>query len=232
MSWLALGLTVLTTPALAGDKDGDGIPNKTDQCREQAEDADGFQDEDGCPDPDNDADGILDDSDRCPNEPEDPDDFRDDDGCPEPDNDEDGVLDADDRCPHEDENDEQKDGCPAVSLAFLVENGRMKAISELNSAILEAVGKEEEGCEGAASFVRAWLSDNNLARMNEIWEARLARAPEGFDQAAAKVMLDNKGALYTKLKPAIDIYCRDHSGWQGVRETVDAVYAPWLTPAE
>ena len=31
---------------------------------------DGFQDEDGCADPDNDDDGILDAHDKCPNEPE------------------------------------------------------------------------------------------------------------------------------------------------------------------
>jgi len=37
---------------------------------------DGFQDADGCPDPDNDADGILDKDDQCPNEPEDKDGFE------------------------------------------------------------------------------------------------------------------------------------------------------------
>jgi type IV secretory pathway VirB10-like protein len=32
------------------DKDGDGIPNATDQCPDQAEDFNGYKDEDGCPD--------------------------------------------------------------------------------------------------------------------------------------------------------------------------------------
>ncbi|HEX4456409.1 MAG TPA: OmpA family protein, partial [Polyangia bacterium] len=58
-----------------------------------------FEDEDGCPDPDNDRDGILDRDDQCPNEPEDKDGFEDEDGCPDPDNDKDGLLDGDDKCP-------------------------------------------------------------------------------------------------------------------------------------
>ena len=61
--------------------------------------SDNFQDDDGCPDPDNDADGIPDDFDTCPNDAEDPDGFEDEDGCPDPDNDKDGFLDAADRCP-------------------------------------------------------------------------------------------------------------------------------------
>ncbi len=35
------------------DTDGDGIVDRLDRCPQQAEDKDGFQDEDGCPDPDN-----------------------------------------------------------------------------------------------------------------------------------------------------------------------------------
>ncbi len=48
------------------DTDGDGILDKDDKCRDQPEDEDGFQDEDGCPDPDNDQDGIPDSQDECP----------------------------------------------------------------------------------------------------------------------------------------------------------------------
>src|SRR5262249_28275138 len=60
-----------------GDADGDGIPNERDKCPNQPEDRDGFQDEDGCPDPDNDNDGIPDDQDKCPNQPEDRDGYQD-----------------------------------------------------------------------------------------------------------------------------------------------------------
>ena len=110
------------------DSDGDGIPDNLDKCRDQPEDLDGFEDSDGCPDPDNDQDGLIDSADKCPNaagpvqnegcprtdkdgdgiedsvdrcpsEPEDKDGFEDSDGCPDLDNDADGVPDGLDRCP-------------------------------------------------------------------------------------------------------------------------------------
>ena len=48
------------------DTDHDGIPDKDDRCRDEPEDEDGFEDEDGCPDPDNDEDGVPDAQDECP----------------------------------------------------------------------------------------------------------------------------------------------------------------------
>jgi OOP family OmpA-OmpF porin len=97
------------------DQDGDGIPDEVDQCPELAEDKDGFEDSDGCPDFDNDDDGVPDDSDRCPTEKEDVDNFEDDDGCLDPDNDHDGILDAVDACPNEAgaaSADPKQNGCP------------------------------------------------------------------------------------------------------------------------
>jgi outer membrane protein OmpA-like peptidoglycan-associated protein len=99
------------------DKDGDGIPDSIDACPNEPEDKDGFQDEDGCPDPDNDGDGIPDTVDKCPNEPEDKDGFEDEDGCPDDDNDGDGIPDAVDKCPNDPETVngfEDEDGCPDV----------------------------------------------------------------------------------------------------------------------
>lgn len=66
-----------------GDRDGDGILDDVDECPDDPEDKDGFEDEDGCPDPDNDKDGILDVDDKCPNEPETKNGFDDEDGCPD-----------------------------------------------------------------------------------------------------------------------------------------------------
>jgi outer membrane protein OmpA-like peptidoglycan-associated protein len=103
------------TEASRSDRDGDGIPDSLDACPDEPEDKDGFQDEDGCPDPDNDRDGIPDAQDQCPNEPEDKDGFQDQDGCPEPDNDNDGILDSVDKCPDEAEDKDgfqDEDGCP------------------------------------------------------------------------------------------------------------------------
>ena len=97
------------------DKDGDGIPDDVDQCPTAAEDKDGYQDSDGCPDPDNDGDGIADVNDKCPLQAEDADGFEDLDGCPEVDNDKDGIPDDADHCPNKPETKngyKDDDGCP------------------------------------------------------------------------------------------------------------------------
>ncbi|MBU1700811.1 MAG: PorV/PorQ family protein [Candidatus Eisenbacteria bacterium] len=97
------------------DRDGDGIADANDGCPDLAEDMDGFEDTDGCPDSDNDGDGIADIYDDCPNMAEDFDGFRDEDGCADLDNDGDGILDADDTCPGVAEvfnNFQDTDGCP------------------------------------------------------------------------------------------------------------------------
>jgi outer membrane protein OmpA-like peptidoglycan-associated protein len=51
------------------DIDKDGIADAYDLCFEGAEDRDGFEDDDGCPDLDNDGDGTPDEKDPCPNVP-------------------------------------------------------------------------------------------------------------------------------------------------------------------
>ena len=97
------------------DQDHDGIEDDRDECVGLAEDRDGFEDQDGCPELDNDDDGILDPDDKCPNEKEDEDGFEDEDGCPDPDNDQDGILDTEDACPDEKgppSPDPKKNGCP------------------------------------------------------------------------------------------------------------------------
>ena len=91
-------------------------PRLARQVPEQPEDKDGFQDQDGCPDPDNDEDGILDVEDACPNKPEDkrtairrPTAARSAIATS------DGILDDDDKCPDEPEDKdgfEDEDGCP------------------------------------------------------------------------------------------------------------------------
>jgi outer membrane protein OmpA-like peptidoglycan-associated protein len=65
------------------DQDGDGIPDDQDKCPDRAEDKDGFEDQDGCPDIDNDQDGVLDIADKCPTEPETRNGYEDEDGCPD-----------------------------------------------------------------------------------------------------------------------------------------------------
>ena len=60
------------------DSDHDGIINGKDRCPDAAEDYDGFEDDDGCPEADNDHDGVLDDDDECPDQAG----PRSNDGCP------------------------------------------------------------------------------------------------------------------------------------------------------
>ncbi len=102
-------------PKVEADADADGVTGEADKCPQEAEDKDGFQDEDGCPDADNDQDGIGDATDKCGAEPEDKDNFQDEDGCPDPDNDQDGVPDAADKCAEQPETVngiDDEDGCP------------------------------------------------------------------------------------------------------------------------
>ncbi|HEX2959566.1 MAG TPA: OmpA family protein [Chitinispirillaceae bacterium] len=97
------------------DDDKDGLKNDEDRCPKDAEDIDGFEDADGCPDLDNDNDGIPDLKDKCPGESEDKDGFDDEDGCPDLDNDNDGIPDLKDQCPglaEDFDGFEDRDGCP------------------------------------------------------------------------------------------------------------------------
>lgn len=91
------------------DKDGDGVMDKNDKCPDQAEDKDGFEDEDGCPDTDNDKDGIADSNDKCPTEAG----VAENNGCPDVDTDKDGIVDRLDKCP-KDAGIEVNNGCPDV----------------------------------------------------------------------------------------------------------------------
>jgi len=130
-AFLSIGYTPMK-PKIR-DADGDGVVDADDKCPLEPEDLDGFQDDDGCPDPDNDGDGVLDVADgnrdktgfgACRNDPEDKDGFEDEDGCPDPDNDKDGVLDVADgpqdasgfgscrNAPEDMDLFEDTDGCP------------------------------------------------------------------------------------------------------------------------
>lgn len=79
------------------DQDGDGIPDAVDGCPDVAEDKDGREDTDGCPeeDPvtDSDKDGIPDAVDGCPESPG----VEQLDGCPDRDGDQ--IPDQVDKCP-------------------------------------------------------------------------------------------------------------------------------------
>ena len=115
---VARGVLALGWAPRAHDRDSDGIPDDVDECPDLAEDKDGIQDEDGCPEDDADGDGILDTQDACPlvpgvwwNDPKK-------NGCPAPDTDGDGVPDPVDACPAVkgiESDDPKKNGCPVGS---------------------------------------------------------------------------------------------------------------------
>lgn len=95
-----------------GDRDGDGVPDPSDECVEDPETENGFQDGDGCPESDTDGDGYWDRPalDDCPDEP-----GGEPNGCPVRDTDGDGFMDPDDQCVQLPENEngfEDDDGCP------------------------------------------------------------------------------------------------------------------------
>ncbi len=128
---------------VAADTDRDGILDDVDECPTEAEDLDGFEDEDGCPDPDNDQDQVPDTTDECPNEPEDRDGFEDENGCPDPDNDGDGIPDTTDQCKDQAEDMdgfEDEDGCPEADND---EDGLVDAADRCPN---EAGPPENQGC--------------------------------------------------------------------------------------
>jgi outer membrane protein OmpA-like peptidoglycan-associated protein len=111
------------------DTDGDGIPDDIDRCPLDPEDKDGFQDEDGCPDPDDDGDGIVDKVDACPNTPG-PIENR---GCPVLDRDGDGVPDAEDKCPTE-AGPREAGGCPRKYTLVEVKKDRIDIKQQVHFA--------------------------------------------------------------------------------------------------
>lgn len=131
-------------PPAPGDRDGDAVLDPDDRCPDEAEDRDGVEDADGCPeDGDIDGDSIPDSADFCVFEPEDRDEYLDEDGCPEPDDDLDGIVDGDDRCPRDPEDRdgfEDDDGCPDA------DNDR-DGIADVMDRCPNELGTEgEQGC--------------------------------------------------------------------------------------
>ena len=115
--WMLYFMLSFGGSVLPQDRDKDGISDDVDKCPDEAEDFDGLEDTDGCPDLDNDKDGIPDATDKCSSLAEDFDGFQDEDGCPDLDNDNDGIPDVRDKCPSEPEDFdgvEDDDGCPDI----------------------------------------------------------------------------------------------------------------------
>lgn len=189
---LALSLSLFVTNAFAGDRDRDGIVDARDRCPDEAEDFDGDNDDDGCPDDgDVDNDGIRDSKDLCPTLPEDKDGTKDEDGCPDlkNDKDEDSITDDLDQCPYDPEDHdsfEDQDGCPDP------DNDGDKLADALDACKLAAEDfdgfEDEDGCPEP---------DNDLDGILDVVD-KCPLDPEDFDGHQdedgcpdVKVTLDN-----------------------------------------
>jgi OmpA-OmpF porin, OOP family len=180
-------------PADKRDSDDDGIVDAFDRCPNAREDLDGFEDWDGCPDPDNDGDGIEDDKDACPLCAEDRDGFEDDDGCPEIDNDKDGVLDAQDKCPDQAEvlnGIDDFDGCPdSGGIALVSLDGDRMTI---NGAVTFARGKDVLDARGKIFADQIAVLMNRHAEVS-VWRV-VAAAPRGASDDETRSRSERRAA--------------------------------------
>ncbi|MCC6554839.1 MAG: OmpA family protein, partial [Polyangiaceae bacterium] len=176
------------------DKDEDGVPDPVDKCPEAPEDTDGFDDTDGCPDPDNDKDGIPDEQDECIDTPEVKNGFKDEDGCPDqaPDSDKDGIPDDKDKCPRQPENlngIEDEDGCPDRGASLV-------QVGEDDIKILQRVefATNSDKIQGAASFTVLDAVASALKVHPEIFLIEVAGHTDNVGPADANRALSQKRA--------------------------------------
>lgn len=131
----SLGLTYENVPE--ADRDQDGVPDKVDQCPDLAEDKDGYQDGDGCPEEnppaDRDQDTVPDAVDMCPDKAG-PVQL---DGCPDADGDQ--IPDISDKCPGK-AGPPSLEGCPPPEEEedVVLESERIK----INNQILFEFGSD------------------------------------------------------------------------------------------
>lgn len=193
------------------DTDNDGIPDPKDSCANEAEDTDGFNDTDGCPDPDNDGDGVLDANDECAEELEVMNGFKDDDGCSDtvPDTDKDGIPDSADKCPTRAETFngiDDEDGCPEIGKSLVeigkeeikilqrveFETGSEKIKGKDSLAVLDAVAGALKANPQIFLLECAGHTDNaGVAQMNKDLSQKRAEA--------VKAYIESKGIAASRL---------------------------------
>jgi OOP family OmpA-OmpF porin len=150
------------------DTDGDGVPDDIDRCPVDPEDKDGFQDEDGCPDPDNDGDGIVDRADSCPNDPG----PLENQGCPVLDRDKDGINDPEDKCPDQ-PGPAENGGCPDADR-----DG--DSITDRLDKCPDQFGPPPDGCPKKYTLVEVKKDKIEIKQQVHFATARFRVLPDSF----------------------------------------------------
>ncbi|RZJ49505.1 MAG: OmpA family protein, partial [Chryseobacterium sp.] len=174
------------------DTDGDGVPDKDDQCPDVA----GPVENNGCPWPDTDGDGVIDKDDACPTVAG----PAENNGCPWPDTDGDGILDKDDACPTVPGLPEYN-GCPKprVNTATEVEAEFRSILFDFNKATIKA--ESTPALDRASNIIKKdggnyLLEGRTDAKGAEAYNLKLSR-----ERAAAVVAaLDARGVDANALK--------------------------------
>ncbi len=180
------------------DTDEDGVADPIDKCPTEKEDTDGFEDTDGCPDPDNDKDGIPDTLDECSEQPETMNGYKDEDGCPDeaPDTDHDGIPDPLDKCPTQPETYngfQDEDGCPD-------KGPNLVQITDNDIKILQRVEFEtgSEKIKGATSFTVLDAVVSALKNDRQIFLIEVGGHTDNAGDAASNKTLSQKRAEAVK----------------------------------
>ena len=170
--------------------DGDALLDADDECPTEAEDADGWQDDDGCPDPDDDEDGLLDADDPCPRAIEDMDGWLDGDGCPDEDDDGDGLADADDTCPRA-PGPESSRGCP---VTIEIEGSTITLVRDIDFQAGEATLVPTDG-PILDEIAMVMVLDQSGAR----WRVEVRPSRAGRRDDGAALALDRARAIVSAL---------------------------------
>lgn len=185
------------------DTDGDGVPDRNDDCVEIA----GLKEFNGCPD--SDEDGIIDEEDNCPFHAG----LRQFDGCPDTDND--GVIDIEDRCPYEyglvsskgcpdadrDGVIDKEDECPTTP-GYSIYNGcpdhdRMQLSA---SACFEAIQLTQSEIRAALEFLEVGLDETITFRLCEITSEYIIGRREYLRKSSELQNQIDSGFIYDILK--------------------------------
>jgi hypothetical protein len=208
--------------------DSDGIKDDVDGCPEIPEDKDGFEDTDGCPDPDNDGDGIADAVDACPQEKGEPSSDPARNGCPSPDRDGDTFENDVDKCPDQAEvfnGIDDEDGCPDTGGKPLIAIDDRRHVRLAKPLKIGGTREQPEVDAESRSTLRALAQALNEHRD---WTLAVgARAPTGAGTAAgANAELDALARAFAVVRAIADLSRRDGLaetiGWDAVKNQPQA----------